>query len=730
MNTDVTLLPAGRREHHASLSIDPPRRGMYRLRIEAGDLQRELTFGVVPRPSRVGGAEDSIFGIHAILRNPHFPRLAEQMGMRWERLWGGNISDATLWSSVEPEPGAFEWRDEHIDLAREHGLSIVGMLGGRAPAWLEVPMGKWGDEELSAWRRYVRATVGHYRGRISHWEVLNEPYGGLRPDQADVYVRVLRAAREAAKEADPDCVIVGVCGPPSAGHWYEPVFEAGGLQYVDAVSAHLYPPGGGTAVLDFDEELRRQIAGIRELMGEYGEVKPLWDTEAGIGPATPFNRMRQPRYFSTYGRPVPIDVATDMTARLYIVHAIEDVRMFYYLLHGSYEYAYALCENDGPPLPACAALAVAESILDGARPVRSVANGSARCYAFRRRDRGIIAVWAIGLQGRRPTLAAELSPDEALDVMGNPAAATDADGRLTLTLTPSPVYLRMPASRLAEAVEALERAPEPELAPVGVQITGVHDELLGECVALDVHSFEAGATELTPAFEQLPRGWQAVEREGYGRRGEYVIHGGRRLLFPIERTADAERAGTVAVRATCGDAEAVATDTVELPDEPPSPGRPHRPGVEMSHTGVEQVTVRPWTVQTSTSGLQTLYAGDRPLLERFYFYVARHGLNQALVSFRGSERTTERSPDGASVVLSNETDRGSCTLTVRPTEDEVQMRWELHVEPVETGWGELGVYVPASMLNRGYPCRLEARLANGQTRERVLSAENHPVEAL
>ncbi|MEA3402437.1 MAG: hypothetical protein U9R79_14460 [Armatimonadota bacterium] len=723
------VLPAGRREHHVSVPVEPPRRGMYRVRVQSGPVQREVTFGVIPRPSGVGNGEASIFGIHAILSNPHYPHLAEQMGMRWERLWGGNISNATLWHAVEPEPGTFAWRDEHIALARRHNLRILGMLGGRSPEWLARPLAEWGDEELAAWRRYVSATVGHYRGDIDHWEVLNEPYGSLRPDQADIYVRVLRAAWEAAKEANPDAVIVGVCGPPSAARWYEPVFEVGGLEYLDAVSSHLYPPGGGTAALDFDETLRDQIAGIRDLMRQYGEVKPLWDTETGIGPATPFNQLKQPRYFSTYGRPVPVDVATDMVARLYIVHVAEGVPMFYYLLHGSYEYAYALCENDGSPMPQAASLAVAESVLDGAEPVAAIEKGPARCYAFRRLNRGIIAVWGVGLKGREPTLKASFRPEEALDVMGNSVDVTGPAGELEMALTQSPVYLRMAAEHLPDALGALRDGPDPVMATLGAEISGVYEEPIGRALAVHVSAFEPEAIEFAVELGALPAGWRGVDRLGYGAQDSYVVHGARTLLFPIERAPAAAASGEVTVTLRRGDEVITATERVTLPDGPAPEAGPHVPGVEMAHTGVEHTKVGRWTIQSSRSGLQNLYRGEEPLMEGFYFYVARRGLNQALVGFRGSQRTIEQGADAASVVLSNQTQRGSCELTARASREEVALRWELHVEPIKTGWGELGVYIPERVLNNGYPCELRATLRGGHERELLLSAET-PMDQL
>ena len=97
------------------------------LEIEAEEpFSKELTFRIVPRSRRIGSDSKSVFGTHAILFNPHFPKLAAQMGIRWSRMWGGNISNATLWRTVKPELARFEWHDEQVLMARDQNLNLLG----------------------------------------------------------------------------------------------------------------------------------------------------------------------------------------------------------------------------------------------------------------------------------------------------------------------------------------------------------------------------------------------------------------------------------------------------------------------------------------------------------------------------------------------------------------------------------------------------------------------------
>jgi len=728
---ETTLFGDDMREHNLVVPLQPGKLGMFRVRIAAGkeEIEKELTFGVVPEPERRGDDRTSIFGTHAILSNPHYPALAAQMGLRWTRMWGGNISSAALWDFVEPEQGTFRWNDPHIQLAGSQDLNILGLLGGRVPPWVEPNPRQWDDDDLAAWRRYVYETVSHYRDGIQFWEVWNEPYGGFKFD-AEAYTRVLKAAYEAAKEADPDCQVVGTCGPPWSTEWFDEVFELGGLEYQDIVSAHLYPPGGGNGCLDYDEAFRSFVADIRAVMREHGGEKELWDTEAGMGPASPFNRLIEPHYFRQYGAPVPVDVMTDMAARLYVVHLVENVKFFYYLLHGSFEYDSALCENDGSPLPAAAAIAVAGSMLDGAEFVKAVNKGPVRAYAFRRDDQAIVALWGVGLVGRRPMFRMGIGPKGVFDVMGNPAELPRQAGAFRVPVSPSPLYLAFAPADLDRAIPALEQAPEPDIDKLAFDVKGSHDNLAGPAIAVDVTSFESEPTRFELAFPALPDGWRLTEKAPFGRAGEYVVHGARRLYFPVAVAEGAGLSGEVEALAQVNGRETELHQRIELPAEPPrQPTAPHQPDAPLVHRDIQFITAGPWTAKTDTSGLLELYRGADPLLTGFYYYVARRGLNSALLSFRDCTRAVEALPDGQRIILSRETpENGRCRLTVDLQETECLLRWELSVPPTEAGWGELGFYVPETQLNDGYPCELEVTTEAGGTRTATLAAESYPME--
>ena len=103
------------------------------------------------------------------------------IGVKWVRIQSG-------WARTEKEKGVYDfaWLDSIVDnlLARglqpwmclcygnglydENAAKIFGAVG--------VPP-IFTDEQRAAWDAYVRATVAHYKGRITHYEVWNEPDG-------------------------------------------------------------------------------------------------------------------------------------------------------------------------------------------------------------------------------------------------------------------------------------------------------------------------------------------------------------------------------------------------------------------------------------------------------------------------------------------------------------------------------------------------------------------------
>jgi endo-1,4-beta-xylanase len=93
------------------------------------------------------------------------------------------------WQTIEPRPGEFSFAaaDRLVTFAAEHQMRMRGhtlVWHSQLAPWVK---DLTGEALRAAMVRHVRAVVGHYRGRVAAWDVVNEaiadgPGGELRAD--------------------------------------------------------------------------------------------------------------------------------------------------------------------------------------------------------------------------------------------------------------------------------------------------------------------------------------------------------------------------------------------------------------------------------------------------------------------------------------------------------------------------------------------------------------------
>ena len=204
------------------------------------------------------------------------------------------------WVAVQPTRfGGYDWSkaDRVINAAAARGIGVLGILG-QPPAWAVAS----GTPELSgrpasatAFAQYARAVATRYRGKISAYEIWNEPnmlsFYKPHPDPVG-YTALLRAAYPAIKAADRNAIVVGgvLAAAVDTSYSVDPVtfvqrmYAAGAKPYFDALSYHPYQHGlkfseGGPWV---DAPLNQGLR-IRQLMIDYGDAgKKIWASEYGV----------------------------------------------------------------------------------------------------------------------------------------------------------------------------------------------------------------------------------------------------------------------------------------------------------------------------------------------------------------------------------------------------------------------------------------------------------------
>ena len=236
--------------------------------------------------------------------------LARESGVRWAK-------QQLLWASIEQSPGEFDWStyDAIVDLFREHDIEVIARLDWppqwvAKPDWVppavrannNVPPADYGD-----YARFVGATAEHFKGRVRFYQIWNEPNlvgeWGLNPSHpADPreYARMLHAAAAAARQADPNAVIlsaplaintetVDIAGNMSDLEFLRGLYEAGAQGDFDILSANAFGMDQPPEAEPDEETLNfRRVELQRAIMEEHGDADTaVWFNEYGWNAAPP-----------------------------------------------------------------------------------------------------------------------------------------------------------------------------------------------------------------------------------------------------------------------------------------------------------------------------------------------------------------------------------------------------------------------------------------------------------
>lgn len=251
---------------------------------------------IVESPGTIGVAEGHDF---YLMSETDIERTLDAM----QSLGVKNVRIGIFWADVEAEEGVFKWEniDRMVEAADRRGMGILGTVL-YTPPWA----GAAQPPEETAWishpdpvkfGTFVSEVAEKYSGRISAYEIWNEPTANLFWDPVDpaAYTRMLQEGYEAIKLADPSAVVIAgsvVAGPTRPdGSTMSPVdflagmYDAGAQGYFDAFSYHPYlysmPFSGGQGQPHFDYPIE-QLDQLRALMIEKGDgdIK-VWITEYG-----------------------------------------------------------------------------------------------------------------------------------------------------------------------------------------------------------------------------------------------------------------------------------------------------------------------------------------------------------------------------------------------------------------------------------------------------------------
>ncbi len=286
-----------------------------------------LIFGpALPPPADLGPQQTVIttnpkIGVHTRLTDEVEPgkikrtlSMVREMGASW-------VVEYFPWAYYEPSPGRFDWShaDLVVDHARRQGLTLIARLDF-VPGWArprETTPRYLDEDHFEAYARFVGEFVRHFRGRVGHVVIWNEPNlsfeWGYRPVDPAAYVRLLRLAYARAKAADSQVQVLAAGlaptllppGSPDGMNdldYLQRMYDAGAAGAFDALAAHTYgwkfpadePPSPDT--VNF-----RRVELLREIMVRNGDaVKPILITEGGWNDHPRWTRAVRPAQRAAY----------------------------------------------------------------------------------------------------------------------------------------------------------------------------------------------------------------------------------------------------------------------------------------------------------------------------------------------------------------------------------------------------------------------------------------------
>ena len=206
-----------------------------------------------------------------------FKQYVGQTGVGYARLQSG-------WAKTEQKKGKYDfaWLDEHVDgliasgvhpwlclcygnpIYSDHGLDLNAKLFPDGPI-------------MDGWLKYVEATVKRYKGKVTMYEVWNEPDNTKNLDSYDLYGNLFARTAKKIKEIDPDVKVAafGACTPERKylRQAMKKIAEMDAFQYMDCLTYHAYWPIP-EYINPYVEGLRKDVAGysdkVQLLQGETG----------------------------------------------------------------------------------------------------------------------------------------------------------------------------------------------------------------------------------------------------------------------------------------------------------------------------------------------------------------------------------------------------------------------------------------------------------------------------
>jgi hypothetical protein len=468
-HVEQELPPHGRTQQRLG-GILAGQQGYYRFRWQRDDRNPTSTPSLRAALLAPYPHANSVFGMNHPYPWRFLLPLCKSAGLTWMRDW------SVAWDTVEPKQGKWNFQNCDTQIARiqEAKLNTLMLLPFPAASWSSsatVEKEETRAEESTSiakrarahasripgsFQNYVKESVRHYGNRIDHFAILNEPVYTMYalPERygygTEDYLNHLETAYRAIKAEQPTAQVIGGIGAWLDRHWVHEFIKGGGLQWCDAMDAHLYPATVPPNL--FEADLKR----CHDLMRKHGGIKPIWLTEFGcyadddphMTPIPTIGDSAMSR--ANWPNERAASEALVKTAAVFLSNGIE--KIFYHA--GTCGVINEKCggsvffEYGGTPRKMYAAQTVLAHMLGPKPQPVPITTGDQllKAYAFRTGDRFVAIVWSTDGQNFPLPLTSGVS---ASNIMGN------SETTEPLSVSGTPIYL------VAGNVEALARSVGP-----------------------------------------------------------------------------------------------------------------------------------------------------------------------------------------------------------------------------------------------------------------------------
>ena len=242
------------------------------------------------------------------------------------------------WAAIEPSRGSFDYSgyDTLVSEAQQHGVSLLAILGYGVTWATSAPNANddYPPDHASDFADFAVAVANRYAGRVTEYEVWNEPNNGFRFWQPTLngdpagYGALLLAANKALLAAQPQ-IHVAYAGTVYNDLVSGPSFVAQSFEKTPGLAASLgtfamhayetYPPSRGPeSAVGQEVPLADKVATMSGVLAAAGaKAVPIWITEIGW-PVT---------------MQVPVDAQARYTVRAIVLAALAGAdRVYLYTL--------------------------------------------------------------------------------------------------------------------------------------------------------------------------------------------------------------------------------------------------------------------------------------------------------------------------------------------------------------------------------------------------------------